>query len=533
MAQIWTRLTEFAELYLRDPGEFQLVARPLVDAENVSWRSFETDAKKRAKEIKKARDAAAVDERKKQKAQERQDRQVAASSVGAPHMEHGSPAEVARLLGEQLAAKHLEAPAFDEGHFWAYERKTGAWCLVPDQVLQATIQEWDQVSTVGVECKPYYCSDSEKPVKMMAANLVKAQRGPGFFKGHQVGIAFADRFIGIRNNKVTAEPHSPENRCRFSLPFSIRDAKIEGSRFEEMQIAQFGSLRDSRCRLLWEFVGFVLLGKITAANKALLLYGPGGSGKGTFLRIIQACFPSDAVGSIQPQRWTHGASLDVLARVRLNAVNEMNTDDLSDVGRFKAVVSGDLIEAEPKFKRPYSFCPSAGHIFTVNPGQLPTVPDADEPFWQRWVCVPMERVFRGTAEQDMGIADQIIAHEIHIVVAFAVGCAVEAMQRGQFTQCPEGEAVLADWREGVNPVAQFLAERTAPWDGEALYKAPTLAEVFVEYQKWCIDAGHKASSRTVLGRRLRAIGRLERSNGARVLVRMLKPYEYEGEDLPN
>ena len=532
MAQIWSRLIEFAELYLIDSARFQMEAKPLVEADGVSWRSFEADVKRHAKMIKKDREAAEVEERRLRKMNERQDRQMAAASAGAPQMEHGSPAEVAQLLAKYLADKHMSPPVFDEGHFWVYEQNTGAWCVVADGELHATIHEWDRVSTVGADAKPFYCADAEKPVKMMAADLTKKKLGPGYFKGRQVGIAFRDRFIGIKNNQISAVPHSPENRCRFALPFSIRDAQIEGSRFEQMQIQQFGSLNDPRCKLLWEFVGYCLLGKITAANQALILFGPGGSGKGTLLRIIQACFPADSVGSIQPQRWTHGASLDVLARIRLNAVNEMNTDDLSDVGRFKAVISGDLIEAEPKYKTPYSFCPSAGHIFTVNPGQLPTVPDADEPFWDRWICVPVERVYRGTAEQDTGLAQHIIDHELHIVVAHAIAVAVAAIKRNRFTKCPQGEEVIREWREGVNPVAQFLAERTVPFDGNAYRNAPLLSEVFVEYQKWCLEAGHKPSSRTVLGRRLRALGRLERSNGARVLVRMLKPYELNnGNDL--
>ena len=530
--EIWKDLSRYAELYAIDPARFQLEAKPECDKQGVSWRSFEGEVKKAAKSLKKQEDASKSDERRAQKAQEREDRQKLAAASGAPIMEHGSPAEVAEHLAKYLADKHLAAPVYDEGHFWTYDQKTGAYAQVSEGVLRGIVNSWDRRATVGGDAKPYYCADSKKPVEMMACNLELAELGPGYFRGRNVGISFADCFLGIENNQLKAKPHDPKNRCRFALPFSLAQAQLAGSRFEQMQVEQFGSLQAPACKLLWEFVGFVLIGKITAANKALIMFGPGGSGKGTLLRIIQACFPSDSVGSIQPQRWAHGASLDVLARLRLNAVNEMNTDDLSDVGRFKAIVSGDLIEAEPKYKKPYSFCPQAGHIFTVNPGQLPTVPDADEPFWHRWVCVPVERVFRGTAEQDMGIADHIIDHEIHIVVAHALDMAVQAMQRGGFTQCTAGEQILAEWREGVNPVAQFLAERTARFDGDALHKAPALADVFVEYQKWCIEAGHKPSSRTVLGRRLRAMGLIERSNGARVMVRMLKPYEYEAEDLP-
>lgn len=527
--KMWAELNRYAEIYLTNPAEFHSAVKDQADSDGISWRSFEAEVKKAAKELKKDRAKADAQNKRDAARAEREARQQAAAVHGAPHMQLGSHAEVSKALLAHIAAKHGEGPAHDEGSFWAYVKDTGAWRPISDGYMAGTVQSWDGVATVGPESKPWACANSETPVKMAVNDLEFLGRGAGYFRGRHVGIAFADGFVGIHNNAVKIVPNCAENRCRFALPFSIAHAKIDGSRFEQMQIDQFGALDDPRCLLLWEWVGLSLLGKITEANKCLILWGPGGSGKGTLLRIIQAAFPADAVTSIQPQRWNHGPSLDALARARLNAVNEMNTDDMTDVGRFKAIISGDNIEAEPKYKAPYTFAPSAGHIFTVNPGQLPTVPEADGPFWGRFLCVPVERVFRDTAEQDKGIAEHIIAHEIHIVVAFALKCAVACLKRGRFTKCEAGEAVIAEWKDGVNPVAQFLAERATAFEGQAVHLAPTLAEVFEAYQKWCIEAGHKASSRTTFGRRLRALGLLERSNGARVLVKMLQRHAY-GDD---
>lgn len=530
--KMWADLNQYAELYLINPSEFHATAKERADQEGVSWRSFEAEVKKAAKEIKKARANAETQAKRDEAKAERDARQQAASQYGAPHMQSGSNAEVSKALLKHLSAKHGEAPAYDEGHFWVYSKQTGAWQVITDGYMAGTVQSWDGVATVGAESKPWACANSRVPVEMAINDLEYCGRGNGFFKGRHVGIAFEDGFVGIANNAIKLLPNDPGNKCRFALPFSIADAKMEGSRFEQMQIEQFGTLQDPRCLLLWEWVGLCLIGKITEANKCMILWGPGGSGKGTLLRIIQACFPVSAVTTIQPQKWTHGPSLDNLARARLNAVNEMNTDDLSDVGRFKAVISGDNLDAEAKYKAPYTFAPSAGHIFTVNPGQLPTVPEADGPFWDRFLCVPVERVFRDTDEQDRGIADYIIRNETHIVVAFALKCAVASLKRGKFTRCEAGEAVLTEWKEGVNPVAQFLAERTVPFDFPAAHLGTPLAELFEEYQKWCMEAAHKASSRTTFGRRLRALGLIKVSNGNRVMVKILQRHEYSDERWP-
>ena len=528
---LWANMAEWAAQYLDDRNAFETMTREQANSANVPWRSFEAAVKAEARKLKKARTELANEQKREEQRAERQARQEAAEAHGAMHMASGSYAEVAQVLCDHLAKTHKAPPAWDEGSVYCYDQPTGIWQPLEDEYLHGLVSSWDGVATVGAECKPWLCNNVKTPLEIAKGKMTFNKRGMGFFRDHGVGIAFADCFVTLKNGKVDSKPNGPDNRCRFGFPFSIANARLAGSRFEQMLVSMFGSTKDARPELIGEVVGLTALGLMPKWNKAVVFFGAGGSGKGTLLRIIQACFPRDKVTSIQPQRWTNGASLDLLAGARLNAVNEMNTEDLADVGRFKAIVSGDLIEAEPKYKKPYSFAPLAGHFFTVNPGQLPTVPDADEPFWQRWVVVPFTNVFRGTSNEDKSIADDIIANEIHVVIAWALSCAARAIELGRLTKCEEGEEVLKEWREGVNPVANFLAERTAPWEGDAR-NAPTLGEFFAEYQKWCMEAGHKSSSRTVLGRRLRSLGLVERSNGTRVLLRLLKPYEYDAESDP-
>lgn len=528
---MWADMAAFAAQYLDDRGSFETETRQRAQDAGVNWRSFEASVKAEAKKLKKQRLEAEREQKREQDRAERQARQEAAAAHGAMHMRAAGHGEVAQVLCDHLATKHKAAPAYDEGSVYCYDDSSGTWCPMSDDYLMGLISSWDGVATVGAECKPYICNNVKTPLEIAKSKMEFQKRGHGFFRDHGVGIAFADCFVTIVNGQVDTRRNGPDNRCRFGFPFSIGSAKLAGSRFEAMLVSMFGSTKDSRAELIGELVGLCALGLMPKWNKCVVFFGEGGSGKGTLLRVIQACFPRDKVGSIQPQQWSNGASLDLLAGIRLNAVNEMNTDDLADVGRFKAVVSGDLIEANPKYKKPYSFSPSAGHFFTVNPGQLPTVPDADEPFWQRWVIVPFEKVFRGTQNEDRNIADEIIADEMHVVIAWALSCAARAIELNRLTKCAAGDAVLQEWREGVNPVANFLAERTAEWVGDAR-NAPTLGELFVEYQKWCLEAGHKPSSRTVLGRRLRALGLVERSNGTRIKVRLLKPHEYDAANDP-
>ena len=525
MTSVWARLEELAAIFLDDRSRHETETCRLCEEERQDWKRLESAIKAEAKKLKAKRKEAEKTvrlESKKSKAIPLQ------SAVGAKNMQRGDHAEIAQCLADYLAQKHLSPPAYDEGVVHVYMADCGRWLAIEDSELSAIIQGWAGVATIGEDYRPWFCNNVKTPIDMMKDLTARWGHGPGFFRGTEIGIAFSDEYVTVHSGVIVSKKHKPANRARFGFDFSIKNASLSGSSFEYYLSSLFDD--ESRTSLLGEFFGLTALGMAPKFNKALILYGPGGAGKGTFLRIMQAAFPSARVGSIQPQRWTHGPSLAALSSIRLNMVNEMSVDDLNDVGRFKAIVSGDLVEAEPKYRDVFSFCPSAGHVFTVNPGQLPTVPDADEPFWQRWMAIPFDRVFRGNIGEDRDIVSKIIKKELHIVVAWMLYHAQQAINRKNYTECKAGIQVIDEWRGSVNPVAHVLAERTKPLESSVAYKAPTLQEVFLEYQKWCNEAGHKASSRTVLTRRLRSLDLIKRSSGNRVMVALCKPHEQAMDD---
>jgi P4 family phage/plasmid primase-like protien len=523
---MFNRLDELGALYLDDEGKIETEVKTEALVAGIDWKELKAAIVRSSRKIAKAR----KDAEKAGAANEREERQKAAAIHGARQFSRGSHAEVAAALFGHLTMTHGAKPAYDESEVWVYN-KDGIWRTISEGKLSGLVQSWDGIATVGAECKPWSCNNVDTPIKMTIGKCDAEHQGPGFFAGNDIGIAFADCYVTVDGGVVVQDMNKPENRCRFGFGFALEGANFIGSRFE----AYLATLTQDQTiiALLGEFVGLTLLGLAPKFGKALLLYGPGGGGKSTFIHIISQMFPPGTVNSIQPQRWAHGPSLASMAGTRLNAVNEMNTEDLASLGTFKAMVSGDLMEAEPKYKPTFSFRPKTGHLFTANPGQLPTVPDADEPFWQRWICVPFDRVFRGTRDENRQMVEDILATELPVIVSWALYHAQQAITRGSYSVCHAGDVVVAEWRGGVNPVAQFLSECTLTWDGGGRNNAlPRLQEVYEAYTQWCVKAGHRPSSRTQLGKRLKAMGMMERSDGSRVKVRILKPFEMNDDDGP-
>jgi putative DNA primase/helicase len=361
------------------------------------------------------------------------------------------------------------------------------------------------------------------PVEILEAQHTQAD----YFDG-PVGLAFGDKYLTTELTptvrRIVTRAHSPDNRATHGYPFPApRPAvALEAPAFRAYLDSLFAGAEDAqeRIALLGEWFGLSLLGLSTRFNKALLLYGPGGSGKGTFLTIIKAVFPLDSVASADPEHWGRGPVMAELAGKRLNLVSDMNhAYDMAEIGRFKAVVSGDLILAEQKYRDPFSFNPVAGHVFSANEDQLPGVPKADPAFWQRWLCVPFTNVFRDTAQDDRGTAERIIAQEQEAIVQWLLSSAAVALEANVFTPCPSGEAVVAEWRGGICSVSLWFHECTRDWEGSSIRLAPSVANVYSDYRAYCAEGGYTPASRNIFTKRLRAISpsSVSRSDGVRLL----------------
>ena len=433
----------------------------------------------------------------------------------------GSAADLGMTLGLELAELYAPGPVYARGAMWGYDEQRGLWTPIPRPVMQARIAAWEgrQVGEPDPETgriKRLRVNNVKTPVEILEAVRCVESHHPhlyprGYFPGVP-GLAFADVFLALVGRQLVPMGHSPDNRATHGYPFPCPPMTValdNAPAFRGYLHSLFEGAQDAqeRIALLGQWFGLALLGLSTQYNKALLLHGTPGAGKGTFLLIMQEVFPPGSVTAIQPQQWTHGPSLAELAGARLNAVNEIDPSDLKGAGRFKAVVSGDRIEAERKFRDPFYFHPEAGHVFTANPGELPAVPRAEKAFWDRWACVPFDRRFRDTAEQELGIAERIKAHELPAVVQWLVSSAAVALAANRLATCPSGEAVLTQWGKETCSVMLWLHEQTGPWRGRSVRQdAPTTAAAYDGYREYCGKSGFTPTSITSFTRRIRAAG---------------------------
>ena len=204
--------------------------------------------------------------------------------------------------------------------------------------------------------------------------------------------------------------------------------------------------------------GYGITGETTGECMAFF-YGSGRNGKGVFTETLAHVFKAITT-SQEPEFWEKtrygtrsGALVAKLHGARLVLSAEMTSARL-DEAFVKSFVAADLMTANPKYKAPYDFTPTALLIMSGN--EKPTIYGTDDGVWRRFRMVPWDESFVG--REDPTLKPRMKAAATG-VAAWAVSGAVDWYQGGQ--RLPEPSSIIeatADYRDESDPYIDWITE---------------------------------------------------------------------------
>ena len=149
--------------------------------------------------------------------------------------------------------------------------------------------------------------------------------------------------------------------------------------------------------LIWQVIGW-LFTPDTSAQKAVLLVGAGGNGKSVFLDALTAMLGRENVSakSLHQLEDDRFACADLYGRLA-NICADLPNTELKSSSMFKAIVTGDLIDAQRKNQHPFQFHPFARLVFSAN--SFPRSSDSSDGFFRRWLVIPFEKAFHESEER--------------------------------------------------------------------------------------------------------------------------------------
>jgi putative DNA primase/helicase len=318
----------------------------------------------------------------------------------------------------------------------------------------------------------------------------------------------AENYINVKNGLLDLSSENMYLTRHDSMVFSTTqisiqyDSEEKCKKFKEFLSATFQGNK-KLIMLVQEIMGYCLSNSVKA-HKMFIFVGEGSNGKSVLCEIMTALAGGiENVSSVSLKDFGHKFSLSQIADKTLNISTENEMDTNLDTQLLKAITSGEAVQMEEKFQKPFSYKPYVKLVFAMN--SLPYARDKSYGFERRLVVIPFEMRFvnykprlDNEAERDPYLTERLIKNELPGILAFAIRGLKRLRKNGYvFTYSKKAQQALEEYKEKMDPMLEFV--RNYIKENMEAEKVSTTA-LRSHFQGWCEREGHdrfsKISSQT-------------------------------------
>lgn len=251
----------------------------------------------------------------------------------------------------------------------------------------------------------------------------------------------------------------------------------------------------------WEVIGYMLLNG-NPLQKAFLLAGGGGNGKGAFMRTILRMFRPEDVSNVP----LHELSANKFATAQLfgkvaNVCGDIDSTYIEHTGRVKEITGEDRMMAEHKFGQPFYFVAWCSMLFSAN--EIPGSADSSRGWLRRWEVLPFPNNFEHRVDRTLEPRIQS-PESLQGIAAAGVAALRVLMDRQAFRTTDTGEAAKDEFARKSNPILGWLDEECTVTGATEDFERGGL--LYEEFKKWAEAAGLRVMSRPKFYERLRQFG---------------------------
>jgi putative DNA primase/helicase len=246
-------------------------------------------------------------------------------------------------------------------------------------------------------------------------------------------------------------------------------------------------------KIIQEIMGYCLTTSVKF-EKAFLFYGDGANGKSVLINVFEKLLTGANTASVSMSDLDKPFSRAALFNKLINISTEQE-NEVMDTGYFKKIVSGDVIDAQFKFKDTFEFRPFTKMIFAMN--KLPITKDRSGGFFRRFIMIPFERVFQ-EHEQDKQLNIKL-QKELDGILQFALGGLKRLAKNNQFTESEKCNELLKQYKIESNPIEQFFDEIVIE-DNTGSISCKTL---YQKYKNYCENYGNIPLNNVHFGKELK------------------------------
>ena len=183
----------------------------------------------------------------------------------------------------------------------------------------------------------------------------------------------------------------------------------------------------------------------------------------------------------------------------VNLFADLDSRAMKSSSYFKAIVSGDAIDAEEKHKKPFFFRPFSRLIYSAN--ELPPSYDTTEAYWRRWIIIPFPHSFRGKNAQKELKNWITTPEELSGLLNHALAGLYQLQEEQEFNETATIKEALAEYQRQNDPVKAFLDE-CCICDTDRQCERKLL---FNAFDKFCNENGYKSMSNRDFYKKIRRL----------------------------
>lgn len=226
-------------------------------------------------------------------------------------------------------------------------------------------------------------------------------------------------------------PHDDRYLSSVQLPVSY----VDGARCDDFDRFLDQSVAPDDVQRVWEMLGYLMMSG-NPLQRAFMLTGGGGNGKGVLLEVIKALLGEQNCSAVPLHDFSTSqfATAELFGRLA-NVCGEIDATYIESTARIKEIVGDDRMKGERKGKDPFYFKPWCKMIFSAN--EIPQTADSSRGWWRRFEVVNFPNQ---PARPDPGLKERLIRTEsLRGVAAHAIAALRTLMDRGEF---PHGDAAV-------------------------------------------------------------------------------------------
>ena len=211
-------------------------------------------------------------------------------------------------------------------------------------------------------------------------------------------------------------------------------------------------------------VGQAAIGRVHEEHM-IIAYGGGANGKSTFWNTIARVLGNYS-GKISAEALTMNCKRNVkpemaeLKGKRLIIASELEEGTRLNTGMVKQLCSTDPIQAEKKYKDPFSFDPS--HTLVLYTNHLPRVSANDDGTWRRLIVIPFNAKITGKSDIK-NFADHLFSESGEAIMKWIIEGAGKAIESGFHTDKPKVVQDAIDAYREENDWLRSSLKSTAKW----------------------------------------------------------------------